>query len=177
MSVRALALVLSLVFTGLVATASDADAGKASKVEKKFGGRILTSDKKFPSAAKSESAYIAKLKKQSKAKFWENKEKKEWKIYIAAFFKKPLNDLEYTVKLYDITDGQQLMSSFEQYTDSSGQRSLLTHVVLERQRFGVNKRIMMTIESRGRVLAVGKFHILGEAEKYTGKVDFSEDEE
>jgi hypothetical protein len=35
---------------------------------------------------------------------------------------------------------------------------------------------MMTIENKGKVLASGRFKILGEGEKFTGKVDFSEDE-
>lgn len=172
MHVRQIALVVALLF-GFVGVA---EAGKASKVERKFGGQILFSDKKFPTSAKSESQYISKLQKQKKAKFWENKAKQEWKVHFAAFFKKPLGDLEYTVKLYDISGGQQLLSSFEQYTDSSDQRSLLSYIVLDRKSFGVNKRILMTIEVRGRVVAAGRFMMLGEAERYTGKADFSEEE-
>jgi hypothetical protein len=34
----------------------------------------------------------------------------------------------------------------------------------------------MTIENKGKVLASGRFKILGEGEKFTGKVNFSEDE-
>jgi hypothetical protein len=173
MHVRSIALVIALVF-GLVAIAS---AGKASKVERKFGGKILLSDKKFPSAAKSEGAYISKLQRQKRIKFWENKATKEWKIHFAAFFKRPLADLEYTIKIYDVSGGsQQLLTSFEQYTDSSDQRSLLSYLILDRKSFGVNKRLMMTIESQGRVVAAAKFQILGEAERFKGKVDFSEEE-
>jgi hypothetical protein len=168
------ALVIAFIFgLGLVAHSSLADAGK---VEKRFGGKILTSDKKFPHSAKSENAYISKLNKQKKIKFWEDKANQQWKIHFAAFFKKPLTDLEYTVKLYDVSNGRQLLSSFEQYTDSSDQTSLLSYIVLERKHFGVNKKIMMTIESKGRVVAAGSFQILGEAEKFTGKADFSEEE-
>ncbi len=165
--------ILAIAFA-LLAGASRAEAGK---VEKKFGGKILTSDKKFPSAAKSEAAYIAKLKKQSKTQFREDKANKQWKVHFAAFFKKPLPDLEYTIKIYDVSGRQQaLLASFEQYTDSGRQTSIISYLELERKTFGVNKALMVTIESGGRVMAAGRFKILGEAETYSGKADFSEEE-
>ena len=49
-------------------------------------------------------------------------------------------------------------------------------VVLERKQFGVNKELLVTMESKGRVLASGRLKILGEGEKFTGKVNFTEDE-
>ena len=70
----------------------EADAKKTP--EKVFRGQILTSNKRFPTSAKSVSSYIQKLKKNKKTKFQEDKKTKSWKIYIAAFFRKPLNDLE-----------------------------------------------------------------------------------
>jgi len=165
-----------VVLLGLLVHTSPADAGKGAKVTRAFGGRILVSDMKFPSSAKSESAFISKLKKQSKTRFMEDKKNQQWKVHFAAFFKRPLGDLEYTIKLYDISAGQQLVSSFEQYTDSGDQMSLISYIILDRKQFGVNKRIMMTIEARGRVVAAGKFQILGEAERFSGKADFSEEE-
>ena len=34
----------------------------------------------------------------------------------------------------------------------------------------------MTMESKGKILASGRFKILGEGEHYSGKVDFSDDD-
>jgi hypothetical protein len=170
---RSLVTVLLVAFA-LLAGAARAEAGK---VEKKFGGKIITSDKKFPSSAKSEAAYIAKLKKQSKSQFWEDKANKQWKVHFAAFFKKPLTDLEYTIRIYDVSGGgQAIKASFEQYTDSSSQSSIISYLELDRKTFGVNRALMVTIESGGRVVASGRFKILGEAEKFSGKADFSEEE-
>lgn len=157
----------------LTLVAAQADAGKPERV---FRGQIITAKKRIPTSAKSPNAFIRKLRKLKTTKFWENKEKKSWKIYYAAFFRKPLNDLEVTVKLWDVSTGRKhLLTSFEQYLSGRGQQSLISHITLERDDFGVNKKIMMTLESRGRVLAMGTFHILGQAEKFTGEVDFSDE--
>jgi len=145
--------------------------------ERVFAGKILTSPKKYPSYAKSPAAYTAKIRKQSKTQFWENKDKHTWRIYFAAFFKKPLNDIEVVVKLYDISNRQkQFLASFEQFLDQRGQRALLSYFTLNRDQVGVNKQVLMTLEVKGRVVATGKFKILGEAERYSGKVDFSDED-
>ena len=170
--------ILSIVFTILLAATASAD----TKIEKEkanpmFAGRIMLSDKYYPRSAKSLAAFNAQVKKQSKENFFEDKEKKGWKIYFAGFLRTPLNDMEYLVKIYDITNGkQQLLSSFEQFTESRGQYSLLSNMLLERKTIGVNKQLLLTLESKGRVLATARFKILGEGDKYNGKVNFSEDE-
>ncbi|MGE0545709.1 MAG: hypothetical protein AB7R00_01540 [Kofleriaceae bacterium] len=135
------------------------------------------SDKRFPTQAKSLAAFNANVRKISKTSFYEDKEKKEWKIYFAGFLKQPLNDVEYLVKIYELSGrGQQLLSTFEQFTDSRGQTALMSNMRLERKSFGVNKQLLITIENKGKVLASGRIKILGEGERFTGKVDFSEEE-
>jgi len=172
---------VSSLAVGLIVLVSIAAFGGRAEAqrgpEKVFAGKILLSSKRFPTQAKSANAYVAALKKQSKSTFLEDKEKKEWHVHFAAFFKAPLDDLEVVVKLYDVTNGgQALLASFEQYTDERGQRTLISNMKLERKQFGVNKYLLMTIEGRGRVLASGRFKIVGEGERFTGKVDFSEEE-
>lgn len=158
----------------MVAGTSSAEARNPETV---FRGQILTARKAFPTSAKSKAQYIKKLKKLKTSKFLENKEKKSWKIHYAAFFRRPLNDLEVTVKLYDVTNGRKkLINSYEQYLPRRGEKSVISHITLERQHFGVNKQILIVMESRRYVLAMGRFYILGEAEKFSGEVDFTEDE-
>ncbi|HEU0037397.1 MAG TPA: hypothetical protein VFQ53_42595 [Kofleriaceae bacterium] len=162
----------------LVALAfGSAVADKAERPNPAFAGRIMLSDKRFPTQAKSLAAFNAQVRKQSKSAFAENKTDKNWKIYFAGFLKAPLNDVEYMVKLYDVTGRQQqLLASFEQFTDSRGQTALMSNMTLERKTIGVNKEIMITLESHGKVLAASRFKITGEGDRYTGKVNFSEDE-
>ena len=170
---RASIVVSSLLITALVFAVRPA----AADPNKTFAGRIMMSDKRYPTQAKSAAAYTAQIKKQSKSSFYEDKEKKAWTVHFIGFLKTPLNDVEYIVKIYEVGGRQQqLLSSFEQFTDERGQKTLTSKVLLERKSFGVNKELMITMENKGKVLAAGRLKILGEGEKFTGKVNFSDDE-
>ncbi len=170
---RATNLLSIIVVSALVLVGGTAHANP----NKVFAGRIIMSEKRFPQQAKSASAYTAQIKKQSKTSFSENKETQSWKVHFIGFLKAPLNDVEYLVKIYEVAGrGQQLLSTFEQFTDERGQKTLTSSVVLEKKQFGVNKELLITMESRGRVLASGKLKILGQGESFSGKVKFSDAE-
>jgi hypothetical protein len=170
MFVAACAVALALVVT-------PADAGPARGPEKVFAGKVILSSKRIPLYAKSPGAYVSMIRKLSKRDFQEDKTNQNWKVHFAAFLSKPLDDLEILVKLYDVTGGaKSLLASFEQYTDTRGQRTIISSFTLERKQVGVNKQIIIELEHKGRRLAAGQFRILGEAERYSGKVDFSAEE-
>jgi hypothetical protein len=142
-----------------------------------FRGKIMMSSKRYPLSAKSKAAYVAAIRKQSSTNFQENKENHTWKIFFAAFLSKPLNDVEYMVKFYDITSGPpQLLGASEAFNDERGQKTIVSNITLDKKSFGVNKHLLMRIENKGTVLAEGRFKILGEGERYSGKVNFSEEE-
>jgi hypothetical protein len=142
-----------------------------------FAGRIMMSSKRFPQQARSPSAYTAAIRKQAQTAFQEAKDTHSWKIYFAGFLKVPLNDLEYAIKIYDVTGkAQQLLVSFDQFTSERGQQTIVSNMTLEKKQVGVNKDLMMTMENKGKVLASSRFKIVGEGEHFTGKVNFSEDE-
>jgi hypothetical protein len=152
-------------------------SAEARNPEDVFKGQIITSSKRIPTKASSKAAYISTLKRQKTSRFYENKSTKSWKVYYTAFFRKPLDSLEVTVKIYDLSGGgKHMLTAFEQYMDKRGARSITSNVTLNRDDFGVNKNLMMTVESNGSILSATRFAILGEGEHYTGKVDFSEAE-
>jgi len=177
-AVRLVLLPLSLAL-GVAAVAGTAPA-HAAKPEVTFGGRILISDKSFPTSSKSVGAYIGALRKQSKDKLWEDKEKTHWKVHYVAFFRKPLNDLEVTVKLYDVSQpsAQRMIESYELYLDGRGQRSFSGNLKLRKadDAYHPNSRILMVLENRGAILAKANFTVHGEGKKFTGKVEFSEED-
>jgi len=173
MSARTLVVTVALVLFGLVAPARAQDPNAV------FSGKILLSTKRFPQSSKSADAYIASLKKQAQDVFTEDKSSGTWKIYFTGFFKGgALDDVEYVIKIYDVTTkGQQLLVSFDQYTDQRGEKSVSSNMTLNKKQVGVNKQLMMTMESKGKILASARFTIKGEGEHYTGKVDFSNDDD
>jgi hypothetical protein len=169
MSVRTLA--VCVVFAALLVPA------RAENPNQAFNGRIILSAKRFPTQAKSPTAYTAAIRKQSSVNFYEDKAAHKWKIYFAGFLKAKLDDVEYVIKLYELSGRtQQLLVSFDQFTDERGQQTILSNMTLDKKQVGVNKELLMTMESKGKVLASGRFKILGEGEHYTGKVDFSDDD-
>ncbi len=150
---------------------------RIGRPERTFGGRVLLAKHAFPTSARSESAYVSKVRKNTAKRFWEDKDKKQWKVYFVAYFKKPLDDMEVTITLSDITQGyKRQLSSFDQFLDRCA-TNYTSHMILKREQFGVNKKIQIDIETtRGHyVLASGRFEIAGEAEKFTGKADFSDE--
>jgi hypothetical protein len=165
---------VAAVGAALLATSGTAHARNPEDV---FRGQIITSARSIPLSSKSKGAYIATLRKLKTTRFQEDRQKKQWKVYFAAFFRKPLNSLEVTIKIFDVSGGgQRLLATFEQYMDKRGASSLTSQMTLQREQFGVNKNLMMVMESRGKVLAAARFAIVGEGEKYKGKVDFTEEE-
>jgi hypothetical protein len=171
MSVRTL-LVSSVVLATITFAARDACPENPNQA---FNGRIIMSTKRFPAHAASPTAYTAAIRKQSQSNFYEDKANHNWKIYFAGFLKTKLDDVEYVIKLYELTGkSQQLLVSFDQFTDERGQQTILSNMTLDKKQIGVNKELLMTMENKGRILASGRFKILGEGEHYSGKVDFSE---
>jgi len=144
-----------------------------------FKGKIVVSDKRFPMSAKSGSAYVAAINKQAKTTFAEDKEKQGWKLFFVGFLKSKLDDLEYLVRVTDITSKpSRVVSSFEQFTSDRGEQTLTTSFTILKKDAGVNRTLMVEIlNAKKQPLASGTFKVTGEGEKYTGKVDFSKDEE
>jgi len=154
---------------------------EAKKPEDVFGGKILISSQPFPTQAKSVDAYIGALKKNSKDRIQEDKENKQWRVFFAAFFKQPVNDIEISIRVYDVTNGaRRLVDNFEQYLSSAATRAYVSDVKLKRgdgsQGYDPNTKLLMVMETKGRPLAQATFYIQGEAKKYKGVVDFSEPE-
>jgi hypothetical protein len=149
----------------------------AQAPEQAFKGQIMVSDHRFPTQAKSPSAYTAAIRKQSKLNFMEDKKAKSWTIYFAGFLKAPLDDVEYVIKLYELTGKTQaVLTTFDQYTDTRGQKTVISKMTLDQNMVGVNKELLMTMESKGKVLASTRFKIIGEGEHFSGKVNFSDDD-
>jgi hypothetical protein len=156
----------------LLATPGEAIAQPAP--ERAFAGQVLVSERRFPTQADSPKAFTRMIRQRATDRINEDAERQRWRIHYASFFDQPLNDLEVTIRLYDITGGERrFITSFQQFVQRRGLRSLISNITLDRGRFEPNRRILMVMENRGRVFAQGTFHIVGKVERRSGDVDFT----
>jgi len=158
-----------------------AGASWAAKPEDVFKGKIIITKNRLPLRFSSQGAFVAALQKNRTDKLWPTEEKGEdhgiWNVEYIAFFAQPLNDSEIQVKFYDITGGdKKYVAGDPQYTRERGSRIFGSSIQLAKPEFDVRKHYMMTVESRGRVLATTSFWLLGKGANYSGKVEFSDEE-
>jgi hypothetical protein len=165
-----LAALLMLTFAG--------GSAQAAKPEDVFKGRIIITKKRLPLKFSSPGAFVAALQAGKTDKIWPTEEEGEdkgvWNIEYIAFFAQPLTDSEIQVKFYDITSGKKYVAGDPQYTRERGSRIFGSSIELAKPTFDVRKHYMMTVESRGRVLATTSFWLLGKGANYSGKVEFSD---
>ena len=179
MNKRGLVSVLALAFAAVTLTLSGA-AG-AAKPEDVFKGKIIITKNRLPMRFSSPGAFVSALQKAKIDKIWPTEEhgadQGEWNLEYIAFFAQPLNDSEIQVKFYDITNGdKKFVAGDPQLTRERGSRIFGASIKLDKPTFDVRKHYMMTVESRGRVLASTTFWLLGKGANYSGKVEFSDQE-
>jgi hypothetical protein len=163
---------------GLVLVSSVAHAAKPEDV---FKGRIVITENRLPTRFASQGAFIQAVQRASIDKVWPQEEKGNdhavWKFEYIAFFARPLNDNEITVKFWELGSGSpRFVAGDEQYTRERGSRIFSAAITVAKPEFDVNKQYRMSIESGGRVIAETKFWLRGKGPKYSGKVEFSDEE-
>ena len=151
----------------------------AAKPEDVFKGKIIITKNRLPMRFSSSGAFVSALQKNKIDKIWPTEEKGDdkgtWDLEYLAFFAQPLDDSEIQVKFFDITQGgKKFVAGDPQYTRERGSRIFGSSIQLAKPEFDVRKHYMMTIESKGRVIATTSFWLLGKGANYSGKVEFSD---
>jgi hypothetical protein len=151
----------------------------AAKAEDVFKGKIIITKNRLPMHFSSAGGFVSALQKGKIDKIWPTEEKGDdkgtWDLEYVAFFAQPLDDSEIQVKFYDITHGdKKYVAGDPQYTRERGSRIFGSSIQLAKPDFDVRKHYMMTIESKGRVIATTSFWLLGKGANYSGKVEFSD---
>lgn len=168
---------LMVVLASMVCVAN----AQAAKPEDVFKGQIIITEGRLPSRFPSEGAFVQAIRRASIDKVWPVEEKGNdhavWKLEYIAFFARPLNDNEITVKFWEIGAGEKrFVAGDEQYMRERGARIFSAGITVAKPEFETNKQYLMTIESGSRVLAQTKFWLRGKGPKYSGKVEFSDEE-
>jgi hypothetical protein len=162
-------------FVGLCAVPAVA-AAKGPAPEDLLKGRIIVSDHKLPMHWSSVSSYVAQLKKDNKETLWYDKKTGKLTIEYAAFFAKPLNDVQVDLVIYDITGGKKDRRASSEQFMNRGERVLFNSVTFDKEDFEMNKKYRLVVESRHQVLAAGEFTLRGEGPHYSGTVNFTDEE-
>jgi hypothetical protein len=154
---------------------------QAAKPEDVFKGRIIITEGRLPTRFASGGAFIQAVHRASIDKVWPLEEKGNdyaiWKLEYIAFFAQPLNDNEIMLKFWELGVGSpRFVAGDEQYTREKGSRIFSASIELRKPEFDTNKQYRMTIMSGSRVLAETKFWLRGKGPKYSGKVEFSDEE-
>lgn len=149
---------------------------KAPAPEDYLKGKIIITDKHIPTSWSSVPSYVSQLKGMSKGTMWYDKKSGKLTVQYAAFFSQPVNDVQVMLVLYDVTAGahQQKVTS-EQFM-TRGDRVIFNSVVFDKEDIEGNRKYLMTIEDRKRVIASGTFILREEGPRYSGKVNFSDED-
>jgi hypothetical protein len=152
-----------------------------AKIEDIYKGKIIITKDRLPMRFSSEAAFIAAVKRQQTDRVWPKEEKGDdhavWVVEYIAFFAKPLNDNELSLKFWEISGGsQRYVAGDEQYTREKNSRIFAANITVAKPEFEQNKRYYMTLQSRGRIIASTTFWLRGKGPNYSGKVEFSDDE-
>jgi hypothetical protein len=159
-------------------SSADAEGATYAAVANALRVKVIVFTKRAPMRFASASHWVRFMNANRKQHLWpEKNNKKEWRFEWMAFWAQPLNDLEVTVKFYDITDPvKKLIAGDSFYLEKKGQRIYASNMMLNRPRFEVNRKYEMRVLSRQRVLASTTFWLRGEKERYSGKVTFTDQE-
>jgi len=152
---------------------------KGSAPEDILKGQLFISDSSFPTRWSSVGEFVSRVKKNNKTSLTYDKKTKKLQVYYAAFFAQPVDDYQVNFAIYDITNGMPnkvKKGSWEAFMGKKGERVLFNSVELDQEDIEMNKKYMFAIERRGSILAKGELILRGEAPKYSGKVDFTEED-
>jgi hypothetical protein len=139
-------------------------------------GKVIISDKRLPTQWNSVSSYVAQLKGMNKGTLWYDKKSGKLTVQYAAFFAAPVNDVQVMLNLYDITGGAHMQKVSTEQFMNKGDRVLFNSVVFDKEDIEGNKKYLLTIEDRRRVIASGTFILREEGPHYSGKVTFTDEE-
>ena len=81
--------------------------------------------------------------------------------------------------IYDITSGANAKvkkGAWEAFLGRKGERAIFNSVELDKEDIEMNKKYLFAIESGRQIIAKGELTLRGEPPKYSGKVEFSEED-
>src|SRR5262249_14801188 len=139
-------------------------------------GRVIVSEKNIPTSWNSVGSYVSQLKGMNKETFWYDKKTGKVTVQFAAFFAKPVNDVQVMLVIYDITGGAHTQTTSTENFTNHGDRWLFNSVTCDKEDLEGNKKYLFAIEYRHRPIASTVIILRMEGPHYSGKVSFTDEE-
>ncbi len=154
-------------------------ADAAQMPEDLLKGKLIVSTESLPTKWTSAGQFAARLKSLHKSSVTYDKKTGKVEIYYAGFFAAPVPDVQVNFVIYDITDkaaGKAKKGSWEAFLGHRGDRVIFNRVELDKDDLEMNKKYLLAIEFRGKIIAQSELTVRGEGPKYSGKVEFTEED-
>jgi hypothetical protein len=139
-------------------------------------GKIIISDRPLPTRWNSVGSYVSQLKGLNKGTIWYDKKTGKVTVNYAAFFAKPVDDVQVNLVLYDVTNGAHTQKTSTENFLQRGDRVLFNSMEFDKEDVEPNKKYLITIEDRRRIIASGTVILRAEGPNYSGKVTFTDEE-
>jgi len=169
-------IVRALFAAALVTNCAGAALARGTLPEDLLKGRILISDRRFPTHWNSAASYAAQLKAMSRGTLWYDKKTGKVKIEYAAFFAQPVNDVQVDIVIYDVTNGAHERKASNEQFMTRGERVLFNSITLDKEDYEMNRKYRFVIESRHKPIATGEVILRGEGPHYSGRVTFTDED-
>lgn len=140
---------LSVILTVMSLTVISMPSAFAQTPEKKFAGKIIVSEKRFPSRFDSDEAMIKHMKKANTHELFASGES-DWEFEYMAFLKKPVGTLQAAVTFYDVSNpgSETLIDTYTFYPDKTSHKIINGFQRLARGKFQKDRKYLMVF-SRG----------------------------
>ena len=123
-----------------------------------FAGKVVLSTKPFPARFKNDRAFVRYMKKANKKVVYYPKSN-TLNLEFMGFFGRAYAATEYTCLVYNVTDRNQLVTSFPIYPESRENRILASGFRISRDVFQEERKYRLIISLNGRALAETTFAI------------------
>ena len=100
-------------------------------------------------------------------------------LNLGIFFAAPIDDIQVYLAFYDITDGEAKKTKVfgsELFLGKRGDRVLFTSATISNENVPMNKKYLIAVESKNKIVARTEVTIKGTAPKYSGTVEFNDGE-
>ncbi len=140
----------------LVPSAAEA----SDKVANKLRGTVVLSTMPFPTAFKSDRAFIKKMKRVDTKRFVYGTEDKI-PVEFMAFFARSYTVTEFTVTIFDVTERREMIKTFPVYPQQRKTRILAASMRIDIDTFEEEHTFLMVVQPTygGPVIAETKFAV------------------